>query len=89
MDDWQPWDKHRLGKNAIPTLRGNIVHSNISSQASIGGEAWFGPNNSVTINAGSGRYGDRSGISSAQWNAAVKYWKSLGYNVNPIAFGSR
>lgn len=40
----------------FPTPRGNIVHSNISKEASISGEAWFGPNNTVTINAGSGRF---------------------------------
>jgi RHS repeat-associated protein len=73
----------------FPTPRGNVVHSNISSEASIGGEAWFGPNNSVTINAGSGRFGDAAGISQQQWEATVRLWESLGYKVNAVPFGKR
>lgn len=72
-----------------PTPRGNIVHSNISNEASIAGEAWFGPNNTVTINAGSGRFGDGAGITTNQWDSAIKYWENLGYNVNPVPFGQR
>jgi hypothetical protein len=78
-----------LERTPFDTNRGNIVHTNISAKASIGGEAWFGPNNTVTINAGSGRFGDGAGITRQQWSATVKYWESLGYKVNPIAFGSR
>ncbi|MFC5373275.1 LysM peptidoglycan-binding domain-containing protein [Brevundimonas faecalis] len=78
-----------LESTPFPTPRGNIVHTNISSKASIGGEAWFGPNNSVTINAGSGRFGDGAGVNQSQWNATVKLWESLGYKVNPIPFGNR
>jgi RHS repeat-associated protein len=73
----------------FPTPRLNVVHSNISSEASIGGEAWFGPNNSVTINAGSGRFGDAAGISQQQWDATVRLWESLGYKVNAVPFGKR
>jgi len=73
----------------FPTPRGNIVHSNISKKASIAGEAWFGPNNTVTINAGSGRFGDGAGITTSQWSAAIKYWENLGYRVNAIPFGER
>jgi hypothetical protein len=72
-----------------PTPRGNIVHTNLSREASIGGEAWFGPNDTVTINAGSGRFGDAAGITPGQWDAAVDAWRSLGYTVNPIPYGSR
>ena len=72
-----------------PTRRGNIVHTNLSSRASIGGEAWFGPGNTVTINAGSGRFGDNAGITRAQWDAAIRYWKELGYDVIAIPFGAR
>lgn len=71
------------------TPRGNIVHTNISDRAVIGGEAWFGPNNTVTINAGSGRFGDGAGITQQQWDNTVRYWEGLGYTVNPIPFGSR
>ena len=73
----------------FPTPRGNIVHTNLSSEASIGGEAWFGPNNSVTINAGSGRFGDGAGITPGQWDAASQYWRNLGYDVTPVPFGQR
>lgn len=89
------WTIDHRGVNAAlettpyPTPRGNIVHTNLSSQASIGGEAWFGPNNSVTINAGSGRFGDGAGITSGHWDAAAQYWRNLGYNVNQIPFGQR
>ncbi len=78
-----------LEKTPMATPRGNIVHTNISSEASIGGEAWFGPQNTVTINAGSGRFGDGAGAKSEQWDAAVKYWEGLGYTVNPIPLGKR
>jgi hypothetical protein len=71
------------------TPRGHIVHTNLSDRAAIGGEAWFGPNNTVTINAGSGRFGDGAGITQQQWNNTVRYWEGLGYTVNPIPFGSR
>jgi hypothetical protein len=72
-----------------PTERLTIVHTNLSSRASIGGEAWFGPGKTVTINAGSGRFGDGAGITPAQWTATVRYWTELGYDVIAIPFGSR
>jgi hypothetical protein len=78
-----------LESTPFPTARGNIVHTNISSRASIGGEAWFGSDRTVTINAGSGRFGDNAGVTQTQWNAAVEYWESLGYSVNAIPYGSR
>lgn len=73
----------------FPTERGNIVHSNISKKAYIAGEAWFTSENEVIINAGSGRFGDGAGITEIQWEAAVKFWKNLGYKVKPIPFGKR
>ncbi len=76
-------------KTPFPTARGNIVHTNLSERASIGGEAWFGPDNSVAINAGSGRFGDGAGITQQQWDAAVRLWETLGYKVNPLPFGQR
>lgn len=78
-----------LENTRFDTPRGNIVHTNISSQAAIGGEAWFGPDDSVTINAGSGRFGDGAGISPAQWDAGAAYWRSLGYRVDQIPYGRR
>jgi hypothetical protein len=45
-------------RTPFDTIRRNIVHANVSAMASIGGEAWFGPNNAVTINASSGRFGE-------------------------------
>jgi hypothetical protein len=78
-----------LEKTPFPTPRGNIVHTNLSAKASIGGEAWFGADNSVTINAGSGRFGDRAGITRQQWEAAVKLWEAVGYKVNEVPFGAR
>jgi hypothetical protein len=42
------------------------VHTNLSSRAAIGGEAWLGEGNKVTINAGSGRFGDGAGITPVQ-----------------------
>jgi hypothetical protein len=78
-----------LEQTPFPTPRGNIVHSNISSEASMGGEAWFGPDNSVTINAGSGRFGYNSGAQPFQWDATVKLWQSLGYEVTPLPFNAR
>jgi hypothetical protein len=43
-----------------------------SVKASIAGEAWCG-DNSVTIKAGSGRFGDNAGITPQQWDAAIKF----------------
>jgi len=78
-----------LERTPWPTRRKFIVHTNLSSRASIGGEAWFGPGNTVTINAGSGRFGYDAGITRAQWNAAIRYWQELGYDVIAIPFGAR
>ena len=71
-------------KTLFPTPRGHVVHSNLSSMASIGGEAWFDSEDSVTINARSGRFGANAGMSRAQWEAAVRYWERLGYKVKAI-----
>ena len=78
-----------LEQTPFDTPRGTIVHTNISDRAVVGGEAWFGLNNTVTINAGSGRFGDGAGITESQWNATIRYWENLGYTVNPIPFGQR
>jgi len=62
-----------------------LKHSNLSSQASIGGEAWFGGNNTVHINPNSGRYGNGQigGYTEQQWASTIKLWGSLGYKVIP------
>src|SRR5262249_39811878 len=78
-----------LESTPFPTPRGNIVHTNLSTRASIGGEAWFGEDGTVTINAGSGRFGDRAGVTGEQWEAAIRYWERLGYKVNAIPLGVR
>jgi hypothetical protein len=70
----------------FPTPRGNIVHTNLSSEAYIGGEAWFGPDDTVTINAESSRFGDEARITTQQWEAAIKIWENLDYDVNPMPF---
>ncbi|MDB4623591.1 CotH kinase family protein, partial [bacterium] len=71
-------------KTPFPTPRGHVVHSNLSSKASLGGEAWFTSEDSVTINAKSGRFGAGAGMSRAEWDAAVRYWEGLGYKVKAI-----
>ena len=78
-----------LERTPWPTERRFLVHTNLSSRASMGGEAWFGPGNTVMINAGSGRYGYDAGRTLQEWNAAVRYWQELGYNVIAIPFGKR
>jgi len=77
-----------VGKTPYPTPRGNIVHSNSSDEAYIGGEAWFN-GNKVTINAGSARYRDGVPGTQEHWEAAVRYWEHLGYEVEAIPWGSR
>lgn len=62
-------------------------HTNISHQASIGGEAWFGPGNTVTINNASGAFGIGSD-SPVQFQAAVNMWESQGYTVNGLYFAT-
>lgn len=82
-----------LETTAFPTPRGNIVHSNISSEAAIAGEAWFTGPGEVTINSNSGRFGmtpeGNGGASLEQYNAAISFWKSLGYKVKPKKFGEK
>jgi hypothetical protein len=78
-----------LEKTPFPTPRGNIVHTNLSSKAYIGGEMWFSSSNKVIINAGSGRFGDGAGATLTQWEAAIDFWKKLGYEVEAIPLGAR
>ncbi|SMC54258.1 hypothetical protein [Pedobacter nyackensis] len=80
-----------LESTYMPTDRGNIVHSNLSSKAYIGGEAWFTSESKVIINAGSGRfgYGTDGKASYEQWNLAIAYWHNLGYEVESIKFNKR
>ena len=77
-------------KTPFDTDRGNVVHTNLSKRAAIGGEAWFvGDGRTVIINGGSGRFGDGAGISRQQWENAAKQWESLGYEVQAVEYGSR
>jgi hypothetical protein len=73
----------------FPTPRGYLVHSNLSSEAYFAGEAWFVGPNEVVINAGSGRWGDRSGVTQAMWDAAIRIWEGLGYIVRTLPLGER
>ncbi|MCA6410435.1 MAG: fibronectin type III domain-containing protein, partial [Cytophagales bacterium] len=78
-----------LEKTPFPTPRGNIVHTNLSSKAYIGGEMWFSSGNKIIVNAGSGRFGDGAGATLTQWEAAIDFWKKLGYEVEAIPLGTR
>ena len=69
-----------------PTERNFLTHTNLSSRASIGGEAWFHDDGSVTINASLGRFGPRAGATPEQYAAAIRYWERLGYKVNAVPF---
>jgi hypothetical protein len=66
----------------FPTSRGKVVHTNLSQRASLGGEAWFESPETVSINPRSGRFGEAAGMTRPQWEAAIRYWESLGYKVN-------
>jgi len=82
------WTIDERGINAIhestpfPNPRGKVVHTNLSQRASIGGEAWFESTDTVSINPRSGRFGAAAGMTRLQWEAAIRYWESLGYEVN-------
>ena len=82
-----------LESTPFPTRRGNIVHTNLSDKAYIGGEAWFRDISSVTINADSGRFGysisKATGVTQEQWKATSDYWSNLGYNVKSIPLGEK
>jgi len=69
---------------AFPTPRGYVVHTNLSRNASLGGEAWFESPDTVSINPNSGRFGKAAGITREQWCAAIRYWEKLGYKVKPV-----
>lgn len=64
-----------IGPNSV------IKHSNLSSKAFSGGEVWFTGNNTVHINAWSGRYGAGANMSKADWDLSIDTWKNLGYDV--------
>jgi hypothetical protein len=64
----------------FPTSRGCVVHTNVSTEAHIGGEAWFESDTSVWINRKSGRFGINAPMSA--WHKTIAYWESLGYEVN-------
>ena len=79
-----------LEKTPWPTPRGNIVHTNLSSEASIGGEVWFKNERTVIVNAGSGRFGDgNTNVTSKTFDVSIEAWKKLGYDVEVIPFGQR
>ncbi|WP_207251062.1 hypothetical protein [Thiothrix fructosivorans] len=65
----------------------------MSDKAYVGGEAWFGTTEQVTINADSGRFGysisKATGVTPEQWEAASKYWSNLGYDVKSIPRGEK
>jgi hypothetical protein len=71
--------------------QGRITHTNLSSAAHIGGEAWFhrdsdDPNAPihVTLDPGSGRFGDnnyRDPLTHEAYAAAINAWQSLGYEL--------
>ena len=65
----------------FPTEKGKVVHTNLSELASLGGEAWFQSSDTVSINPRSGRFGAAAGMTRPQWEAAIRYWESLGYKV--------
>jgi hypothetical protein len=75
-----------------------VKHTNVSARAAIGGEAWFGPDNTVVIDANSGRFGEspdgtgatRTDFTEDEWATAVQRWADLGYTVVPTLpyFGS-
>ena len=65
----------------FPTARGRVVHTNLSQAASLGGEVWFESPETVSINPRSGRFGAAAGMTRPQWEAAIRYWESLGYKV--------
>ncbi len=64
-----------IGKNSI------IKHTNLSLKAYTGGEVWFIGENTVHINAWSGRFGAVAKITEEQYKASIDAWKSLGYKV--------
>jgi len=69
-----------LEQTPAATERGFITHTNISSTASAGGEAWFGAEGTVYINPKSARFGGNA-YTPEQWSAVTKAWESLGYKV--------
>lgn len=81
------WTIDARGINIVPATtavqapRGKVVHTNLSQRASLGGEAWFESPQSVMINPKSGRFGAAAGMTRPHWEAATRYWESLGYKV--------
>lgn len=76
-------------RTPFPTPRGHITHTNISRTARFAGEAWFTARDQVTINAHSGRFGDRAQITDTRYEAAAEYWERLGYKVKVVPLGRR
>jgi hypothetical protein len=65
------------------------VHTNLSEQASIGGEAWVRPGQHSDHQCRLLALRHGAGITPEQWDASVRARGRLGYTVNPIPFGSR
>jgi hypothetical protein len=78
------WTIDGRGVNIAPattpfaTPSGTIVDSNISPKAYAGGEAWFGPNNTVHLNTASSRFSGPD-ASPQQTALTVGFWQHLGY----------
>lgn len=87
------WTIDHRGVNIAPastpfaTPSGAIVDTNISQKAYIGGEAWFGPDNTVHLNTGSSRFSG-AGASPEQVETAAGFWQHLGYTSSFAAAGS-
>lgn len=72
-----------LEQTPAATRRGFITHTNISSKAFSGGEAWFLGNNKVYINPKSARFGGQN-FKQETYQAAINYWEKLGYEVEAM-----
>ena len=53
----------------------------LTPQAYSGGELWFTDENTIHINAWSGRFGAGAKMTSFEWEASTNGFKSLGYKV--------
>jgi hypothetical protein len=67
-----------------------VKHTNFGLEAKMAGEVWFHEDGMVTINPGSGRFGDRSPAFTetsdhgrSLWRAAITAWEDMGYQVIP------
>jgi hypothetical protein len=97
------WTADERGVNFIPeqtlwpTSRGYVTHTNVSTSAYAGGEAWRTGPNSMLVTSSSGAYGAslrtltpaQLAEGASRFDAVIDFLQDLGLDVSSLPFGQR